>query len=109
MKIRNDSDSDRFHFRLHIAMGSTIDVPDSFPEDKKEYLRRNFTEVTDAPVVVATDTSEPEGYDGFTVSDLRDVCRGRGLAPSNRNKAELIELLEESDVRGTDKNEPGSN
>ena len=46
-------------------------------------------------------TEEDEGYDGYTVPELRDLCKERDLSTKG-NKAELVARLEESDEGGSD-------
>ena len=107
MKIRNDTDRDRLMFGwLHVAMGSTVEIPGRCSDAQREQLRREFTEVTDEPAAAAI-TGEP-GYHGMTVAELREEIRGRGLAPGSRNKMGLVVLLEENDAAEKDRNADGT-
>lgn len=52
VKLRNDSEVDRFMFGLHFAAGATVDVPDTMAPEKLAQLRRNFTEMTKLDVAM---------------------------------------------------------
>lgn len=111
MKFRNDSGMDRTVFNMGFPEGDIVEVPDDLEPSMIHYLRGLFTVVKDAdhepeaqPTTYSTgyedfEVSEEriEKYEDFTVPELRDIVRDRGLTPSNRSKSELIDLLEGDD------------
>lgn len=49
MRIRNHTDTDVHIFKLHIAAGQVVEVPDLLEESKRAKLLRMFEEVSDVP------------------------------------------------------------
>lgn len=71
MKVRNDTDSDRFIFGMGFAKGATVDVS-SLSAEKQAHLAREFTTVTEAaPVVEVTGTEAIESALADSVPAMR--------------------------------------
>ena len=49
MKLRNDGDYDRRILGIDFAIGAVVEIPDDLEPSKRDYLRREFTEVKPRP------------------------------------------------------------
>ena len=49
MKLRNDGDYDRRILGIDFAIGAVVEIPDDLEPSKRDYLRREFTEVKARP------------------------------------------------------------
>ena len=42
MKLKNQTDMAFYIFKIHLAPGATVEIPDDLPDDKKAYLAARF-------------------------------------------------------------------
>lgn len=61
MRVKNETDTDRYVLGFHFAAGAVVEVPDDLDSGKLDYIARNFTVLpdveTEAPAEVEASDS----------------------------------------------------